>query len=107
MLDRITYYAFFGDGEYPFTLSDGMLAELEQITGKGASAVYIQLANLTYTVMTLREIIRLGLIGGGMSPKDAKRMVETYAVNTPLGELFPLAFEIMATRWDGTGGVQS
>lgn len=79
-----------------------MLVELEQFTGKGASAVYVQLANLTYTAATLREIIRLGLIGGGMSPKEAKRLVEAYAVNTPLGELFPLAFEILSVRWDGT-----
>ncbi|GAB1380451.1 gene transfer agent family protein [Pararhodobacter aggregans] len=103
MLERITHRAFFGDANYPFALSDGMLAELEQITGKGASAVYVQLANLTYTAATLREIIRLGLIGAGMSPKEAKRLVEAYAVNTPLGELFPLAFEILSVRWDGTG----
>ena len=73
MLERITHRAFFGDANYPFALSDGMLAELKQITGKGASAVYVQLANLTYTAATLREIIRLGLIGAGMSPKEAKR----------------------------------
>ena len=36
-----------------------------------------------------------------MSPKEAKRLVEAYAVNTPLGELFPLAFEILSVRWDG------
>jgi hypothetical protein len=101
MNDLITHRAFFGDGEHVFTLTDPMLAELERLTGLGAGALYFQLVSMAYPATILREIIRLGLIGGGTSPEDAARLCDTYAANRPLAETFPLAFEIMEARWTG------
>lgn len=101
MTDQITHRAFFGDGEYAFTLTDPMLAELERLTGLGVGALYLQLVNMVYPATILNEIIRLGLIGAGTSPEDAKRLCDTYAANRPLTETFPLAFEIMEARWSG------
>jgi len=101
MTDLITHRAFFGDGMRAFTLTDAMLAELERLTGLGVGALYFQLVNLAYPADVLREIIRLGLIGAGTSPEDAKRLCDTYAANRPLAETFPLAFEIMDARWNG------
>lgn len=101
MTADITLKTFFGDGEHAFALTDPMIAELEQITGLGVGALYFQLVNMAYPATVLREIIRLGLIGGGMDPEDAKRLCETYAENRPLAETFPLAFEIMQARWEG------
>jgi len=101
MTDQITLRAFFGDGERSFTLTDPMLAELERITGLGVGALYFQLVNLAYPANVLQEIIRLGLIGGGTDPEEAKRLCATYAANRPLAEVFPLAFEIMEARWNG------
>ena len=57
--------------------------------------------NLAYPANVLQEIIRLGLIGGGTDPEEAKRLCATYAANRPLAEVFPLAFEIMEARWNG------
>jgi hypothetical protein len=102
MSDLITYRAFFGDKEHAFTLTDPMLAELETLTGLGVGALYFQLINMAYPASALREIIRLGLVGGGTTPEDAKRLCDTYASNRPLAETFPLAFEIMEARWNGT-----
>lgn len=101
MNDAITYTAFFGDRERSFAMTDPMLAELERITGSGIGALWLQLIGQTYPLSTLHEIIRLGLIGAGTAPVEAARMVETYAHNRPLAETFPLAFEIINTRWVG------
>ena len=103
MNDLITHRAFFGDGEHAFTLTDPMLGELERLTGLGVGAMYFQMINMAYPATILREIIRLGLIGGGTAPEEAKRLCDTYAANRPLSETFPLAFEIMQARWAGKG----
>lgn len=104
MTDQITHRAFFGDAEHTFALTDPMLAELEQITGEGTGALYLKLVQMAHSASILREIIRLGLIGAGSAPEIAHRMVETYAVNRPLSETFPLDFEIMEARWSGAQG---
>ncbi|WP_062563650.1 gene transfer agent family protein [Paracoccus aminovorans] len=103
MNDDITLRAFFGDGERTFCLTDTMLAELERITGQGIGAVYACMVNMSYPANFLREIIRLGLIGAGTAPQDARRLVEAYADNRPLTEVFPVAFEILEARWTGVG----
>jgi hypothetical protein len=101
MNDQITHRAFFGDGEHAFCLTDPMLIELEKITGLGVGAVYLQLVSMAYPATVLREIIRLGLIGAGTAPEEAKRLCDAYASNRPLAETFPLAFDIMEARWTG------
>ncbi|MBL4927995.1 gene transfer agent family protein [Fuscibacter oryzae] len=101
MTDQITHRAFFGDRERTFILTDPMLAELEKLTGLGVGALYLQLVGMAYPAEALREIIRLGLIGAGTTPEDAKRLCDAYASNRPLVETFPLAFEIMEARWNG------
>lgn len=102
MNDLIQHRAFFGDAEYTFCLTDPMLAELEKITGLGVGALYFSMMpKLAYPVSHLREIIRLGLIGGGMNPERANRLCEAYGVNRPLAEVMGLAFDILAVRWNG------
>ncbi|SFI84471.1 gene transfer agent family protein [Celeribacter neptunius] len=101
MNEQITYTGFFGDRDHAFCLTDPMLAELERITGLGVGALYFQFVNGAYPVNLLTEVIRLGLIGGGADPEDAKRLCDAYAANRPLSEVFPLAFEIMEARWSG------
>lgn len=101
MNDQITHRAFFGDGEHDFCLTDPMLAELEKISGLGVGALYFQMLNLAYPAENLREVIRLGLVGGGMNPEQAKRLCDAYAVNRPIAEVLGLAFEIMSARWTG------
>lgn len=101
MTPQITHRAFLGTEERDFCLTDPMLAELENITRLGVGALYAQLVNLAYPAEALREIIRLGLIGGGMDPEQAKKLCAVYVANRPLSETFPLAFEIMEARWTG------
>lgn len=102
MSDQITIRAFFGDRTRTFALTDPMLAELERLTDLGAGALFFQMANLGYPAHFLREIIRLGLIGGGeTSPEEAAPLCMAYATNRPVMELLTLAGAIMAARWYG------
>ena len=101
MIDQITHRAFFGDQERPFALTDPMLQELEATTGQGVGALYASMVAMSYSVAVLPEIIRLALIGAGAAPQEAKRLVDAYAVNRPLSEIFPVAFEVLEARWNG------
>ncbi|OWU84460.1 hypothetical protein ATO6_12250 [Oceanicola sp. 22II-s10i] len=94
--------AFYGDGEYTFALTDDMIAELERVSGLGIGALYLRTAKAQFPLTDLVEIIRLGLIGGGTSPEAAMRLVNAYGRNRPIGELFPLAMDILDARWSGT-----
>lgn len=97
----IKHRAFFGDGEHDFALTDPMIAELERLTGTGIGALYLRAVGSQYHLSDLVEIIRLGLIGAGSTPQDALRLVETYATNRPLDEVFPLALSVLDARWSG------
>ncbi|MFC0200589.1 gene transfer agent family protein [Paracoccus rhizosphaerae] len=98
----ITHRAFFGDGERAFTLTDPMIAELERLTATGIGSLFLRLTRSDFRLNDLTEVIRLGLIGGGTSPEDAARMVETYARHRPITEVLPLALDVLDARWNGT-----
>jgi hypothetical protein len=97
----ITHEGFFGDGVHAFTLTDDMIEELERITGHGIGAIYLRIVAGQFAVSEVAEIIRLGLIGGGMAPQNAAQLVSTYARNRPLAETFPLALDVLDARWNG------
>ncbi|MCF8483824.1 MAG: gene transfer agent family protein [Rhodobacteraceae bacterium] len=107
MNDLITCRAFLGDGEHDFCLTDAMIIELERLTGQGIGALNMALMQLQFKADHLPQIIRLGLIGAGMNPETAHRLIETYARNRPLGEVFPLALDILDARWNGKGAVET
>lgn len=98
----ITHRAFFGDGERSFALNDQMIAELERQTGTGIGSLFLRLTRSDFRLNDLTEVIRLGLIGGGTSPEDAARLVETYARHRPIAEVLPLALDVLDARWNGT-----
>lgn len=104
MNDAIEYRGFFGEGPQTFALTDDMITELERKTGKGIAAIHRQILGMEFSAEVLREIIRLGMIGAGMTPEKAMQLCATYATNRPVAELFPLAFEILEARWNGTEG---
>lgn len=97
----ISHAAFFGDAEYTFTLTDPVITELERLTGSGIGNLFIRLVGNQFHLGDLTNIIRLGLIGGGMNPQRAQELVATYAVNAPFDQIFPLALDILTARWAG------
>ena len=75
-----------GDGEHEFRLSIGQLRELQDKTGTGPFQVLKRLLDGSWRVDDAREILRLGLIGGGMKPIDALVLCKRYVDDRPLME---------------------
>ena len=95
----LTHTAFFGDGEHSFALTDDMITELERLSDLGIGALFQRCVNMQFKLSDLVEIIRLGLIGGGVTPEQAAQLTDTYGRNRPIGELYPLAMDILDARW--------
>jgi hypothetical protein len=85
-----------GGEERQFALFLGQWEELQETLGFGPLEVFTRLSRLEFRANWLREITRLGLIGGGMAPAQAKRLVERYVDTVPFAEAWPLAFQIVA-----------
>jgi hypothetical protein len=84
-----------GGEEHQFALYLGQWEELQEITGCGPFILFQKLAAWDIRAKWLREIIRLGLIGGGMAPAQAKRLVERHVDSVPFAESLPLAIKIV------------
>jgi hypothetical protein len=85
-----------GGQEHSFALYLGQWDELQEITGCGPIELFGKLSRLEFRAKWLGEIHRLGLIGGGMNPAEAKRLVQRYVDTVPFAEAWPLAFQIVA-----------
>lgn len=85
-----------GGEERQFALYLGQWEELQEKFGLGPLEIFAKLSRLEFRASWLREITRLGLIGGGMAPATAKRLVERYVDTVPFAEAWPLAFQIVA-----------
>lgn len=66
------------DGAYPFRLDLKRLEELQALTDSGPELIKIKLETGTWKAADIRETIRLGLIGAGMDPSNALRLVMLY-----------------------------
>lgn len=70
---------FFGDRKHVFALKIAQLEELQEKTDAGPEELFDRLGNGTWRVPDIRETLRLGLIGGGMSSTEAAILVDRYA----------------------------
>ncbi len=86
----------FGDGEYEFRLRIKQLIELDEKCEVGPQAMLNGLLGDTWRLAHVREIIRLGLIGGGLTPKEAYDLVKRYVDERPLQESAQHALVILA-----------
>jgi hypothetical protein len=78
-----------GDGEHLFKLSVAGLLELEEKTKNPFAVIFARVNGGAYSVPEISETLRLGLIGGGKSPIEAKTLVDRYLL--PLAESAPVA----------------
>jgi len=83
------------DGSYRFALPVGQLRELQEKTGVGPLALYNRLLSGEWRTDDMAEVIRLGLIGGGMKPVDAMGKVRAYVEPRPLTESVDPALRIL------------
>lgn len=86
----------FGDGTYTFRLGLDQIEELERKRDLGIFQIVTRLAPETRQakLSDIMEVIRLGLIGGGMPPVDALVKVRTYVDQRPLDENRDIAYMI-------------
>lgn len=73
-----------GDDEHEFRLGLGELRELQEKTGVSPFALCERLREGRPLVDDMREVLRLGLIGGGLKPPEALALVRFYADERPL-----------------------
>lgn len=93
----------FADGRYAFGLNIKQILELEEKCGAGIAAIHARLWNGLYTANDVVETIRLGLVGGGMDPVRAMKLVDRYGM--PIKHSFPIARVIIGGVMWGFDGV--
>jgi hypothetical protein len=72
------------DGTYDFKLGFAELEELDEKTKVGPLVLFNRLAqDGDWHVNEVREVLRIGLIGGGTKPADALRLVRRYVDDVP------------------------
>ena len=90
------------DGHHTFRLPIGQLRELQEKTGVGPLRLLQRLMDGSWMVDDAREVLRLGLIGGGFKPDEALRLVRRYVDERPLLEAQPTAVVVLAAALRGT-----
>lgn len=94
------------DGHYRFRLPIEQLLELQVKCDAGPPEIHARLASARWRVEDLRETIRLGLIGGGLTPVKALELTRAYVDQRPLHESVNPAFAILTAALVGVPGDQ-
>jgi Phage tail tube protein, GTA-gp10 len=94
-----------GDGEHKFNIARlKCLLELEEKCGVGVFEIYQRILNGKWKINDLRETLRLGLIGGGMTPDKALRLINRYCDDQPWVESILPAQAILGAAMFGVPG---
>jgi len=91
----------FGDGTYSFRLGWGELQKLQEACDAGPFAIFNRLGDYSFKAQDVREILRLGLIGGGLEPTKALQLVRDYVEERPLMENVPLCQAVLGSALVG------
>jgi len=91
----------FGDGTYSFRLGWGDLQKLQEACDAGPFAIFNRLGDMSFKVQDIREILRLGLIGGGQEPAKALQLVREYVEERPMLENVPIAQAVLGAALVG------
>ncbi|MBO9589530.1 gene transfer agent family protein [Devosia sp.] len=71
------------DGTYEFALNWGELSALQDACNAGPFVILSRLAASQWRLEDVATTIRLGLIGGGVEPQKALKLVRTYVESRP------------------------
>jgi hypothetical protein len=94
-----------GDGEHKFNIAIlRCILELEDKCGAGVAEIYARISNGKWKYNDIRETIRLGLNGAGMTPDRSVRLVERYCDNRPWTESLLTAQAILIAAMVGIPG---
>lgn len=84
-----------GDGTYTFCLTHKEIYELEAKCDRGLEWLLREVVSGAQRTEHLREAVRLGLIGGGLGPTEALKLVRQYFEGEPGLENKALAYAIL------------
>jgi hypothetical protein len=87
-----------GDGPHVFKLGIKQIGELQKNCNAGLGAIVSRVFSGGYYVEDIAETIRLGLIGGGMAPIEARRMVDAYVDGCPIARAGDPANNLMTAQ---------
>ncbi len=83
-------------GEDTFCLAKvGLILDLEEKCRAGIGVIAARLESGAYYLNDIRETIRLGLIGGGMTPERAMSAVKNNVDANPLGHCQLVAYHVI------------
>jgi hypothetical protein len=105
---------FFGDGDQRFRIGIGEFRELQEKVNKRRIEMGLgpvgptTLANLLRANDAwpddMRDVLRIGLVGGGMKPVDAHRMLVLYFDDKPPINFYLTAFTVLMAAFVGVEG---
>lgn len=84
-----------GDGEHLFRLGYGELRQLQEACDAGPAFVAQRLIGNSWRVEDVRETLRLGLIGGGMTQGEALDKVRRFVEAAPYRENCIYAYAVI------------
>lgn len=82
------------DGDYTFRLGFKEISQFEEKFEGSFLGYCTRMANGDAKFNEIREIVRLGLIGGGLEPPKALSLVRDYVEERPPSESLPIAILI-------------
>lgn len=99
-MDAIT--ADFAGADRTLRLRFGDIIDVEQACGKiGIAALYQRFGTTTYFANDVRQVLKYGLIGGGMPAKEAADLVDAQIEAKPLAQLGALAMDVILACMTG------
>lgn len=101
----------FGDQNYVFALRSREIENLEKATGATVADIAYRVIGMRPSFSDIKNIILLGLEGGGMPPEQAQAMFDRYVDGKPLYQKdnpsspAMVAAQVMEAAWFGVAEV--
>lgn len=89
--DASVLLTFLDGEEYVFRLAWGQLIKLQEARDCGPFVIYVRLHGIEWRMEDVRDVIRLGLVGGGMDEVKARKLTKEYVEQRPLIKTLPIA----------------
>ncbi|GBU17218.1 MULTISPECIES: gene transfer agent family protein [Methylobacterium] len=94
-------YEDLGGQRRKFQLSVGAIGELERRCNAGIGLILVRLSAHHFYAVDVLEPIRLGLVGGGLTPAEAEALMRFNVFERPLAEHIGLAARIVQASVSG------
>lgn len=91
----------FADGQHFFRYAWGQFRELQEKCDAGPMEILARLEQSRWRIDDVSEVLRIGLIGGGMKPLEAANLVNRYVLAQPPADNIINAILVLAAGIHG------